>query len=149
MKKRFAVWCVILSMFALAGCVASASVMNEPAPSEERIPAAPQEQMPLVVERLPEEPEKVVPVMETASEVTESAPVQAKADLIGKEKAKSIALNHAGVSAGDARKMECEYELDDGVKEYEVDFHVGKYEYSYSIHAKTGKILSWEKEIDN
>ena len=149
MKKRFAVWCVIFSMFLLAGCVAAASVMNEPVPSGETIPAGSQEQIPLVVDRLPEAPEIAVPMKKTASEVVESAPAGAEAALIGMEKAKSIALNHAGISAGDARKMECEYEADDGVKEYEVDFHAGKYEYSYSIHAETGKILSWEKEIDD
>ena len=101
------------------------------------------------------DPEPTAPKATDAPKPTEPAPKETKpastktADLITKEKAKSIALKDAGVAAGDAKRMECEYDVDDGVKEYEVDFHAGKYEYSYTIHAETGKILSREKEIDD
>ena len=63
---------------------------------------------------------------------------------IGKEKAKSIALKHAGLSASDVRELQVEYDKDDGVPIYDVEFEHGKREYSYEIHAETGKILSHE-----
>ena len=74
---------------------------------------------------------------------------EAQASVIGRDRAKSIALGHAGLKSGDVRGLECEYDVDDGVKEYEVDFRSGRYEYSYTIHAVSGRILSWEKEIDD
>jgi len=44
--------------------------------------------------------------------------------------------------------LRTEYDLDDGVPEYEVDFRQGDYEYDYTIHAETGKVLHWDKEFD-
>ena len=40
-------------------------------------------------------------------------------------------------------------EKDDGVYEYEVEFHVGNMEYEYSIDAKTGRILDFDKDLDD
>lgn len=68
------------------------------------------------------------------------------ASLISKDNAKSIALNHAGVNANDARFERIELDNDDGRLEYEVEFKAGGYEYEYEINAKTGKIISHEKE---
>ena len=65
-------------------------------------------------------------------------------ELIGKSKAKSIALKHAGFSADEVSGLEVEYDKDDGVPVYEVEFHKGNKEYSYEIHGETGKILSYE-----
>lgn len=68
--------------------------------------------------------------------------------LIGKDKAKSIALNHAGVKAADIRDYSCELDSDDGRKVYEIDFDCGGYEYSYEINAVTGKIIDSEKDAE-
>lgn len=86
---------------------------------------------------------------ETKPKETEPKETKPKDEVIGKSKAKSIALNHAGVSSSDAKGMECEYDVDDGRKVYEVSFRSGKYEYDYEIDAVTGKILSWDKEVDD
>ena len=64
--------------------------------------------------------------------------------LIGKDKAKSIALKHAGFSAGDVTGLQVEFDKDDGVSVYEVEFNKDRKEYTYEIHGETGKILSWE-----
>ena len=64
--------------------------------------------------------------------------------LIGKDKARSIALKHAGFSADEVSGLQVEYDKDDGVPVYEVEFHKGHKEYSYEIHGESGKILSWE-----
>ncbi len=67
---------------------------------------------------------------------------------IGAEKAKSIALNHAGVSASQTYEMKVEQDWDDGVLEYEVEFKAGGVEYEYTIHGETGQILKYESDRD-
>ena len=63
-----------------------------------------------------------------------------------KSKAKSIALNHAGVSAANADFIRVELDYDDGIKVYEIEFDAGDFEYEYEINAKSGKIRDYDKE---
>ena len=67
---------------------------------------------------------------------------------IGHAKAKSIALNHAGVSESKAYDMEIELDDEDGTLVYEVEFKSGGMEYSYEINAATGAIVKQETEPD-
>ena len=67
---------------------------------------------------------------------------------IGYAKAKSIALNHAGVSESKAYDMEIELDEEDGMLVYEVEFKSGGMEYSYEINAATGAIVKQETEPD-
>ena len=67
---------------------------------------------------------------------------------IGYAKAKSIALNHAGVSESKAYDMEIELDEEDGMLVYEVEFKSGGMEYSYEINATTGAIVKQETEPD-
>ena len=68
---------------------------------------------------------------------------------IGYAKAKSVALNHAGVSEGKAYDMDIELDDEDGTLVYEVEFKSGNMEYSYEINAATGAVLKHEAELDN
>ena len=68
---------------------------------------------------------------------------------IGHAKAKSIALNHAGVSENEAYDMEIELDDEDGTLVYEVEFQSGNVEYSYEIDAASGAILKHEAELDD
>ena len=68
---------------------------------------------------------------------------------IGYAKAKSIALNHAGVSESKAYDMEIELDDEDSTLVYEVEFKFGGMEYSYEINAATGAILKHEAELDD
>lgn len=68
---------------------------------------------------------------------------------IGYAKAKSVALNHAGVSEGKAYDMDIELDDEDGRLIYEVEFKSGGMEYSYEINAATGAILKHEAELDD
>ena len=68
---------------------------------------------------------------------------------IGYAKAKSVALNHAGVSEGKAYDMDIELDDEDGTLVYEVEYKSGNMEYSYEINAATGAILKHEAEIDD
>ena len=68
---------------------------------------------------------------------------------IGYAKAKSIALNHAGLSENKAYDMEIELDDEDGTLVYEVEFKSGNMEYSYEINAASGAILKHEAELDD
>lgn len=81
-----------------------------------------------------------------ATEAVTEKPADSK---ISEEKAKSIALNHAGLKESEVKFLHVELDYDDGVLRYEVDFRQGNYEYDYDIDANTGKILSYDKDIDD
>ena len=68
---------------------------------------------------------------------------------IGYAKAKSVALNHAGISEGKAYDMDIELDDEDGRLIYEVEFKSGNMEYSYEINAATGAILKHETELED
>ena len=68
---------------------------------------------------------------------------------IGYAKAKSVALNHAGVSESKAYDMDIELDDEDGILVYEIEFKSGGMEYSYEINAATGAILKHEAELDD
>ena len=68
---------------------------------------------------------------------------------IGEAKAKSIALNHAGLFAGEVTRMKVELDRDDGKHVYEVEFNKGNMEYSYDIDATSGTIRSWDHDYDD
>lgn len=76
------------------------------------------------------------------------APSEA-AQSIGYAKAKSIALNHAGVSESKAYDMDVELDDEDGKLVYEIEFKSGNMEYDYEINAATGAILKHEAELDD
>ena len=81
-----------------------------------------------------------------ASQKPAAKPTADAESLIGKEKAKQIALDHAGVNASDAKAVECELDRENGKAVYEVEFDSGEYEYSYEINGSNGKVISHEKE---
>ncbi len=68
---------------------------------------------------------------------------------IGKDKAKTIALSHAGIDESIIFDFECELEYENGKMIYEVDFHSGSKEYEYDIDALNGVIIKSHNEIEN
>ena len=68
---------------------------------------------------------------------------------IGYAKAKSIALNHAGLSENQAYDMDIELDDEDGKLVYEVEFKSGNMEYDYEIDAASGAILKHEAELED
>ena len=75
------------------------------------------------------------------------APTKAQASEISVEKAKQIALSHAGV--GSARFTKAKIDYENGVKVYEIEFKVGNMEYEYDINVVNGAIVSSSAEIDD
>ena len=78
-------------------------------------------------------------------EETSTAKKETSAD-IGRDKAKSIALNHAGVKESATSRLKVERDLDDGRIEYSVEFTVNGKEYDYEISGSNGKILDYDVE---
>jgi len=91
----------------------------------------------------PVQPKPTEPVTPSA------APETAAPTHIGKDAAVDAALRHAGISAGEVRRVECELDRDDGKTVYEIDFKSGGREYEYEVDAFTGAILRAESEYDD
>ena len=72
----------------------------------------------------------------------------AGSEQITEEQAKQLALQHAGVAEKDAQRLQIKFDYDDGRGEYEVEWYVGRTEYSCDVDAVTGAILSYDKELD-
>lgn len=72
-----------------------------------------------------------------------------KSQFIGEEKAKSIALEKAGLSADAVTFDKVELDSDNGVWQYEVEFRKDRTEYDYDIKADDGSILSYDVDNDN
>ena len=68
---------------------------------------------------------------------------------IGYAKAKSIALNHAGLRENQAYDMDIELDDEDGKLVYEIEFKSGNMEYDYEIDAASGTILKHEVERED
>ena len=65
---------------------------------------------------------------------------------IGTASAKSIALNHAGLSSYSVTFTKAKLTTEDGIKVYDVEFRTADTEYEYEINAKTGKIIEFSSE---
>ncbi len=84
--------------------------------------------------------------IETPRTPTTSGSNTATGDVISEVEAKEIALNHAGLNESDVSRLKVEFDYDDGIPEYEVEFYVGNVEYDYEIHGITGEILSFGRD---
>lgn len=93
--------------------------------------------------------DEVEDVNEYSNKNNTNTQTNASSNLITAAKAKEIALKHAGVAAADATFIKAEYDFDDGVKKYDVEFNVKNVEYDYEINAESGKVIKSEKDIDD
>ena len=67
-----------------------------------------------------------------------------------KDEALEKALEYAHLNRDQVdfiKRVELDYEH--GRKVYEITFYMGGYEYEYDIDAETGKVLKFEKDIDD
>lgn len=73
-----------------------------------------------------------------------------KQDEITVEKAKEIALSHAGLSADSATFIKAEREREDARVVYDVEFYSKENkEFDYEIDAHTGEIISYDTDVEN
>ena len=95
---------------------------------------------------IPTQPQSSAPT-QAATQPQTAAPAQAASSGISADRAKQIALSHAGVSGASFKKVKLD--TDDGVRVYEIEFKVGNVEYEYDIDASSGAIISSSSEIDD
>ena len=62
--------------------------------------------------------------------------------------AKAIALEKAGFTEDQVRRMKVEKDYDDGRLEYDVEFYVNGVEYSCDIDIDTGNITDYDVDFD-
>lgn len=67
---------------------------------------------------------------------------------ITQEEAQAIALNHAGVTLEEATIYKVKADVENGRSVYDVEFAVGTTEYDYEIAQDTGKILSYDADVE-
>ena len=65
---------------------------------------------------------------------------------IGSDMAAQAAFDHAGVTQADVMGLEVEFDHDDGIMVYDVEFYAGGSEYEYEIDASTGAIVEYSSE---
>lgn len=68
---------------------------------------------------------------------------------LSKEKVKQIAFNHIHLKENQVNNLWIELDSDEGIVIYEIDFTVDHITYEFEIDAITGKIIDYEKEIDD
>jgi len=81
-----------------------------------------------------------------AAAPNQSAAKKSTGERVTKDQAVEIALKHAGFKPEQVKYLRAEYEIDDGVPQYEVQFHQDRWEYDYEINADTGDIMSWDRD---
>lgn len=132
MKKHIAILLSILLILSLIGCGTNQPVTETDNYDKNKATQTPTAET-VVSEATPE---------------SATSPTASK-DTISKDEAIDIALKKAELSKEDLLSLHAELDYDDGVLVYEVDFSNGKYDYDCDINAKTGKILHFDKELDD
>ena len=88
--------------------------------------------------------------MATPEKLTDDMMEQVSGGTLTKDEALAKALEHANLKKDQVdyiKKVELDYEH--GRKIYEVRFYKDGYEYEYDIDAESGKVLKFEKDLDD
>jgi len=147
MKKQLIAFLLTLALLlTVTGCsVANASQKLDAV--EDRVEA----KLEIAEDKLEVALQKAVDIVPPA---TEAVPAPAKAESASAEKlqalteeqASQIALDYVGYAADQITRLHTEYEIDDGMPQYDIEFHQGDWEYEFEIHAEDGRIISYDKE---
>ena len=96
-------------------------------------------------------------ILELETEPIETKPPKAetpapapekKTELLTAAQVEALALADAGLPREQVKGLRTEFEWDDSIPEWEVEFYVGRTEYEYTIHGETGAILDRDIEKD-
>lgn len=109
------------------------SLRNAVSPAPATAPTRPAVESTEPVEVLPEPAQAPPAPTESAKKLTE-------------EEAKKIALDYLGFTADQVTRLHSQYEFDDGIPQFDIEFYQGDWEYEFEIHAENGKILSYDKD---
>lgn len=70
-------------------------------------------------------------------------------DYIKRDKIEEIVFMHAGVEKNKVQNFEIDLEDEYGTLVYKVDFESEGYDYDYSIDAKLGEVIYFNKEVED
>lgn len=152
MKIRFCAALLLAAFCATAftGCAAAGALNQPQALPEITISTEP---LPRNATPVPSSADAPVPTPAATPAATgpsHTLPASTKAAaLLTKEDAEKIALEHAGFTADQVQRLRTELDHERGKAEYEVDFHVDRWEYDYDIDAETGAVIRWDKDWDD
>ena len=135
MKHLTALLLVFFLLLSLAGCSAAGAARALDA-AEDRV----EEKLETAEDSVERAVRKAVTPESTA------VPAESVFKPVTKEQAEQIALDHLGFSKNQVTRLHTEYEIDDGIGHYDVQFHSGDWEYEFEVHAETGKILSCDRD---
>ena len=140
MKKLLLVFAGILaSLCLMAGC----STNNNPAS-----PAA--DDINQTGEGMTDDPQKAIDnALDMGAAETGNTKQPDETQFISVERAKTIALEKAGLTADVVKFDKVELDFDNGVWMYEVEFQKGNTEYDADIKADDGTILMWDVDYND
>jgi uncharacterized membrane protein YkoI len=146
MKKQLtAVLMIFALLLTMVGCSAANAVQMLDA-AEDKVEAKLDAAEKKLEESLREAAAPAVPV-ETRPAPVETIPaVTEPAGKLTREQAEKIAFDYLGFTADQVTRLHSEYEIDDGIPQFDVEFHQGDWEYEFEIHAENGRILSYDKD---
>ena len=87
-------------------------------------------------------------IIEDKQKLDDDDDITVPENAINAQKARGIALEHAGVAAENVTDFEIDLDRKNGVALYEVEFRAGDTEYDYVINAQTGEVISFKKKQD-
>lgn len=99
-------------------------------------------------DQIEDQVEQKVDQAEAAVENKVTPSVVQNAAALTQTEAEEIALLQAGFKADQVTGLHSEFDVDDGIPEYEVEFFQDGWEYDYTIHADTGEVLSYDISND-
>ena len=99
-------------------------------------------------DQIEDQVEQKVDQAEAAVENQVTPSVVQNAAALTQTEAEEIALLQAGFKADQVTDLHTEFDVDDGIPEYEVEFFQDGWEYDYTIHADTGEVLSYDISND-
>ena len=85
-------------------------------------------------------------IIEDRQKLDDDDDITVPENAINAQKARGIALEHAGVAAENVTDFEIDLDRKNGVTVYEVEFRAGDTEYDYVINAQTGEVVSFKKK---
>lgn len=85
-------------------------------------------------------------IIEDKQKLDDDDDITVPENAINAQKARGIALEHAGVAAENVTDFEIDLDRKNGVTVYEVEFRAGDTEYDYVINAQTGEVISFKKK---
>ncbi len=70
-------------------------------------------------------------------------------DYITESEAKTVAFIHSNISESDVAHVSIQFDKDDGIAEYDIEFWHNSIEYDYEINAITGDIISFDHDHEH